>query len=314
MLNMNPVVLVNVSVGAGSVATGVYDVGAILTSQAGTGDSLTKTSRFAVYSSLDELATGVAGSKPAFAKTTDVYLAAEKYFGVNPAPVSVVVIFYETTQETTDSPAIAIADAIDKGTEFYGVYYCPKASETDANIKTNSAAIVTALEAANHGVLFYGVYGTVTAVTTDGALLDAMHDGGSKRAVGLYTGADGTHIYDAAGLMGAAMGLSRMHQDSAFALCYKPVASATVNNISQTEVAEIKALNGNVYVARTKTKTGIENGATASGLRFDEVLYIDRIVRDLQEGIYNIIADSDVKLPQNDSTTSLCIAEVNRIM
>ena len=311
MLNMDPVVQVNVSVGASSATPGVFDVGAILTATAGTGTPLTATSRYAVYESLVEVASGVEDSKPAFASTTDVYKAAAKFFGVNPSPVRLIVIFYVTTDGTTETPTSAMLDAIEKGAEFYGVYYSPKAAETVANIKTNSVAIVSALDSMNNGILFYGVTGTASQIIGNDGIMKAMASAGAKRAIGM---ACTTDVDDAAGLMGLAMGYAHSAGNRAFALCYKTIGSATVNGFTQTEVNSIKEVNGNVYVARTKTRAGLENGATGSGLRFDDVLYLDMIAHDIQTGIYGMIADSPVKLPQNDTTSTLFIAEINRIL
>ena len=345
MLNIDPVVQVNVSVGASSAAAGVFDVGAIL----GPSSVLNATSRFGEYASLSEMATA------GFANTTPEYLAAAKYFGVSPAPAKVIVIFYDTyadaeaysssktydvgdrcTYDTKlyrcisaitvaeawnaehwseitspDTPTSALLDAVDKGAQFYAVYYCPKSGETAANIKTNILAIDSALNSLNRGAQFYGFTGTPAEVIDDGSLLKSMSGTGSKRSFGMYCT---TEINDAAGLMGVAMGYSRTHQNNAFALCYKSIASATPNNLTESQVTAIKNLNGNVYIARTLTRSAVENGAAASGFRFDEVLYVDMIAYDLQTGIYSMIADSDAKLPQNDSTSSLFLSEINRIL
>ena len=356
MLNIDPVVQVNVSVGTSLVPTGVFDVGAILTSTPGTGTPLTATTRFAVYDSLAEIVSGGTG-KPAFASTTDVYKAALKYFGVAPAPAQVVVIFYETDPEaapydpsapysvgdyctnesklwqcntaiaaggetwnaehwtevpyTTDTPAVAVVDAAEKGAEFYGVYYCGPAGESESDYKTQVVSIVGAMNSQNTGAVFYGATGSASDLIADSGIIAAMKNTGSRRAVGMTCTSD---KYDAAGLMGVAMGYARKARNTAFALCYKSVASAAVNGFSQSEVSAIKALNGNVYVSRAKNRAGLENGATASGLRFDDALYLDMIANDIQTSIYSLIADSPTKLPQNDSTSNLFISEINRIL
>lgn len=355
MLNMTPVVQVNVSVGASSKVATVFDIGAILTPESGTGASL-GTTRFAVYSDLSEMLSGVSGEKPAFASTTETYKAAEKYFGVSPAPRALMVIYYASNPEapeysasatyavgdfcthegkiyscntaiasgeawnaahwdeypmTDETPVTAIADAIGKGAEFYGVYYIAKPNETAANIRTYIVGIASALEGISRGVVFYGVTGTAASVTAVDSLLSAMHSSATKRAIGMTC----TELEsDAAGLMGIGMGYAATARDRAFALCYKGIATATANTYSQSEVDAIKAVNGNVFVARTKAGAKVENGATASGLRFDEVLYIDMIASDIQESLYDLIANSTTKLPQTDSTTSLFIGEIYQIL
>ena len=311
---MNPVVQVNVSIGASSTVSSVFDIGAILTSEAGTTDALTTTKRFVTYTSLDEMSDGVSGEKPAYGTTSDTYKAAEKYFGVTPAPKRLVVIFYDGTNGTTpETPTTGLADALDKGAEFYGLYFIPKPSETAANIKTYILGIVSALEAQERGVLFYGITGTVSSAVASGTVPKELYDLGmsAKRAVCMYCASS---LDDAAGLMGVAMGYGLSAYSTPFALCYKSIATATANSLSQTEVETIKGVNGNVFVSRKKGSTKIENGATASGLRYDEVLYIDMIVKDIQEALYDAIANSEKKLPMSDATTALFIGEIYRIL
>lgn len=325
MLNIDPIVDVNIHVGANSVvAGGVFDVGAILTPTAGTangtgeGAVLSTTHRFASYSSMAEVANGVLNAAPSFGSETDVYALATKYFGVEPAPSRLVVIYYETAENTTDTPAIALADAIDRGADIYGVYYSPDSGETASATKANLLALASVLNSLETGMLFYGVTGDIGAgsgVLADGAVLVDMAGTSTKRAIGLYCGPAATgNVGDAAGLMGAAMGLSAANAEGAFALSYKSVATATPSDITQTQVDLIKAVNGNVYIRRTRTRAFIENGATASGLRFDEVLYLDRIAYDIQNELYTMIADSDTKLPQEDETTTLFINAVSGIL
>ena len=357
MLNIDPVVKVEVNVGTNTASSGVFDVGMILTPTAGTGTPLTKTSRFAVYDSLSEIETGSTDIKPAFASTTDVYKAAKKYFSVENAPKQVVVVYYETDPDaeaydstaayeigdyctydgkrwqcntaiaeggeawnashwteitrTDDTPTNALLDAIGKGAQFYAVFYSPKDSESTADVKANLVSLVSALNSLKRGVLFYGVTGSVASVVLDGSIMSDMSASGTKRAVGLYCTSEPN---DAAGLMGTAMGLAAKSDTNAFALCYKGIASATANNITQSEINAIKALNGNVFVQRTRGRACVENGATASGLRFDEVLYIDRIVYDIQNGIYDLISNSPTKFPQDDSTNAVFLNELFTIL
>lgn len=317
MLNIDPVVQVNVHVGTSSASAGTFDVGAILTPDTGTasgtggGAALSTTHRFAVYSKLADVLNGVTNVAPSFANTTDTYKAAAKYFGVDPAPASLVIVYYDTSSGTEDTPTGAMLDAIDKGSDFYGVYYIPAEEASATDIKNNIVNISSALLSQNRGVEFYGATGVVSTLVGSGGLFNDVAATGSKRAIGMYCT---SAIDDAAGLMGAAMGLSRQNVNSAFALCYKSVASATVNNISQSEVELIKGVNANVFVQRTKTRAFVENGATASGLRFDEVLFIDRMAYDIQNTIYDMIANNPTKYPQADSTSVLFAAAISRIL
>ena len=346
MLTMDPVVKVNVSVELTTTVQSVFDVGAIV----GPSSVIDATTRFKSYASLAEMV------DDGYTATAPEYVAAQKYFGVSPAPASVVIVHYDTDPDaepydasadyavgdycthdtkiwqcntpitggeawnaehwdevtpTTDTPAIALADAVEKGAEFYGVYYAPKASADNATIKTNTIGIDGWLNSRDSGVQFYGVTGTASEITAVDGLMASFKSGASKRAVGMACTSD---ISDAAGLMGVAMGMARTHTSSAFALCYKSIATATANIFTEANVVTIKGSNGNVYVSRTKNRASIENGTTASGLRYDEVLYLDMIAADLQVACFNLIANSDVKLPQNESTTTLFKNVVARVL
>ena len=306
---MNPVVLVNVSIGASSTVSSVFDIGAILTPEAGTGTTLGTTTRFAYYASMSEILNGESGVKPAFADSTETYKAAAKYFGVTPAPRKLLIIYFDPSG--SDYPNVALLDAINKGAEFYGVYYIPKASETAANILTYTKAIDTVLNSIERGVQFYGFTGTVVSSVAAGTVPGDLYALKSKRAVGMYCT---TQTNDAAGLMGVAMGYGINAASESFALCYKGIDTATANDLSETEVNTIKGVNANVFVTRSKIGAKVEKGTTASGLRYDETLYIDMISKEIQEGLYETIANSQTKLPASDSTTALFIGEIYRIM
>ena len=346
MLTMDPVVRVNVSVELTTTVQSVFDVGAIV----GPSNVLNVTTRYAAYASLAEmLEAGFTASMPE-------YIAAQKYFGVSPAPASVVIIHYDTDPEaeaysssatysvgdlvthngsiyqcitaiaeaeewteahwslippTSDSPSIAVMDAVEKGAEFYGVFYCPKSGETSANIKANLISIDGYLNSRSFGALFYGVTGSVSEIISQDGILSTFLASGTRRSFEFTCTND---VNDAAGMMGVAMGYARTHTSSAFALSYKSIASATANNFTESQVSQIKEKNGNVYVTRTKGRASLENGASASGLRYDEVLYMDMIAADLQVACFNLIANTDIKLPQNDSTTTLFKSVISRVL
>lgn len=317
MLNINPIVQVDISVGASVTIPTVYDIGAILTSEPGATTPLTKATRFVSYSSIDELENGVASEKPAYASTTETYKAAAKYFGANPAPGSLIVIFADpgdpeaSPAVEAESPVVAIQDALDKGCEFYGLYYIPLAGISAADAANYAKGIVSALSSIERGVLFVGFTGTVSTAVADGTLPKDLFDISARRAVCMHCASE---VHDAAGLMGVAMGYGANASTSPFALCYKEIATATADSISQTEVDAVKAINANVYVARTRAGAKVENGSTSSGLRYDEVLYIDMIANDLQTNLYDMIANSQTKLPLTDSTTAQFLTEIYSIL
>ena len=111
-----------------------------------------------------------------------------------------------------------------------------------------------------------------------------------------------------------AMGLAREYASSAFSLCYKSVPGALPVDLTESEIAALKALNANVYVTRGHRLRLLENGCLFSGLRFDEALSLDRISAALQEAAVDLLTSGAGKLPQTDETSALFINRFTAIL
>ena len=159
-------------------------------------------------------------------------------------------------------------------------------------------------------MLFVPVTGTVASAIAANGVLDKLHGASVKRALPFFCAA----ASDCAAVMGTAMGLELSHKDSAFALCYKTVRGIEPSALTQTEVDSLKALGCNVYVARGYTHLLLENGSVSSGLRYDEVLYIDKIAEDLQNAAVTLLAENPDRLPQTDDSTAQFINRFSSIL
>lgn len=289
MLTLDPIVTVNVNVVSPLLSTSVFDVGLIL----GTSSVISASDRVASVSSAADLL------ELGFTTSSAEYLAALKYFGVSPAPASLLV----GRVDTGETPVEALTAVLEKTRAFYGVYVCTLTDE-------NALAMAAALDALDRFCLFYGVTGTVTSVTGSSALLASMKATGTRRALGTYLSA----ANEAAAVMGLAMGLARAHAADSFALCYKTAASLTPVSMTQAEVNSVKALNGNVHVTRGLSRNMLENGAVASGLRYDEVLYLDQIASELQDTCLRVITDRADRLPQSDTATAIFFNAISAVL
>ena len=289
MLTLDPIVSVNVNVSESTASSSVFDVGLILGSSA----VITASDRVKSVSSLSELL------DLGFDEDDAEYVAASYYFGVSPAPVSLLV----GRINTTETPVQALSAVLDKTRAFYGIYVCGLTVE-------NLTVMISALEALNRYCLFAGVCGTVASVTDPDEMLAAAKATGTHRSLITYL----SNGEKASAVMGLAMGLTRAHAADSFALCYKPVASLTPTPVTQAEVNSIKALYGNVYVTRGYTRTLFENGSVASGMRYDEVLYLDQIAAELQEACLAVITDRSVRLPQNDTATTVFFNAISGVL
>jgi hypothetical protein len=69
-----------------------------------------------------------------------------------------------------------------------------------------------------------------------------------------------------------------------------------------------------VYLTRGYTHRLLELGSTASGLRYDEVLYIDMISADLQNAAVALMAENPDRLPQTDDASAQFINRFSSVL
>ncbi len=300
MLSMNSIVTVRVSASAVPPASRSFAAGLIL---APVSDApVTPAQRLRVYrSSADLLSDGFAASDPAF-------LGAKAYFSADPAPDRVYVSLYPAGEALPDALNASLAAPLNAAAEdeagFYALFVC----ETDA---CRLLALAEDLETRTAPfVLFAGATGSVPDAAAPEGLFSRLRNTAPSRSLGLF----GADAYAPAALMGTAMGLSREHESSAFALCYKSVPGAVPTDLTESEAAALKALNANVYLVRGHRRRLLENGTLFSGLRFDEALSLDRISAALQEAAADLLISNTGRLPQTDETSALFINRFTAVL
>ena len=290
MLSLSSIVQVRVRAAAAPVSGTAFSTGMILVPAS----SVTEESRLRLYASAaDMLSDGFTPSDPA-------YLAAQAYFAASPAPDKVYVGLYTSSE----SPVTVFRTILNQTSDFYGVCLC----EAD---QTKLAAFVTGFPTlGGRCVLFCAGTGSVAEATAAGSVPRAAFATGSDRVLSVY----GADLYAAPALMGTALGLSRAYAASAFSLCYHPVPGMLPTDLTESEIAALKALNANVYVTRGASRRLLENGTVASGLRFDEVLALDRISSDLQDAAISLLTSGSGRLPQTDETSAVFINRFSAVL
>ena len=252
--------------------------------------------------SYDSAASATAGLvADGFASTTEAYKAAVKYFAQSPAPSRLLVSCYPSSE----TPAEALAVVLDSTSDFYGL--CLGAAETDENILALEAAVSASEKPC---MIFLPLIGTASAVVAENSLLDTLFSRSSRRCVCTYAAA----LSDAAAVMGCAMCLQAANAASSFALCYKTLLGVVPSDLTQSQIDAIQQLGGNVFVTRNYSYHLLEKGSTPSGLRYDEVLYMDMIAASLQSAAVSLLADNTGKLPQTDDSTAMFINAFSGIL
>ena len=295
MLSINTIARVAVNTVRTSPSPSSFDTGLLLVRDAGFTDSR----RLQAYDSADAAAAGLAGL--GFGTETEPYKAALKYFAASPSPSRLLVSCHPASED----PGEALDAVLDMTASFYGVLPCGTLTAAEW------LAFAQHVEAlAQPLMLFVPVTGTVASVIAADSTLDKLHGAQIKRALPFYCAA----VSDCAAVMGTAMGLELSHKGSAFALCYKTVNGVQPSDLTQSQVEALKALNCNVYVARGYTHFLLENGTVASGQRYDEILYVDRIADDLQNAAVTLLAENPDRMPQTDDSTAQFINRFSSIL
>ena len=292
LLTLDSIVKVDVAIAAvGNVASHRFDVGVIVITTASVETGGPSATVRAVH--YDDL-TGVAAH---FADSTDTYKEAAEYFGANPTPRGLW-IAYAGSGET---PAQVLGALLDISSDWYGVYWHGADATTIGNIDTY-------LNSINMGMLFYPVTGTPVTIVA-AAPLSTLYAAKSPRAVAIYT-ATGK---ECCAVMGTAMGCSNTMSDRTWQMCYRSITGMAPNTtLTQENINTLMGVNANVYVTRATNMNLFERGATASGLRIDEVINIDRIAADIRDALVEVMINN--KLPQNDSTTTQFMSAITEVL
>jgi hypothetical protein len=131
-----------------------------------------------------------------------------------------------------------------------------------------------------------------------------------NRAFGLYSTTQGggypSNAYAAAAVMGYAMGANTGLANSQFTLKFKSLVNVAIEPLSQSQIAAIEAVSGNVYVSYANVYSFLEQGVMANGDFFDNVLGIDTLASAIQYGVMDELTSAP-SIPQTDAGETLLI-------
>lgn len=241
---------------------------------------ITTTDRCKVYS-------GLAGMVADGFKETDAeYKAATLYFSQDPAPAKLVVGVCGESETWVS----AITECRNKNATWYGVY-C--AGELELAEHQAVAAYVETIRA----TYFYNDGSDAAKGDGKDDVFSTLMAQSIKRSFGMFSAAP----YAAAAAMGFAMGANTGAAGSAYTMAFKTLAGVAPDDLSETEVANLKAKNANYYITRGGTYKVLEPGVTASGTWYDEVIGLDQLTNDIQIACMDTLANTKTKIPYTDA-------------
>lgn len=283
-----------------------FDMGLIV----GDSNVIHPTERVKVYNSLDSML------QDGFTVEHKEFKAAQKYFAPRRKPTRVAIgrwVRGDTEIEdknniqtniskskanpktTTLFKAETIKEAIqscrEKNTDWYIVTVC--------NIDNRQIEEVASyIESATpHSLFFYTTNEDNNTTNDRNSIMSKLSDKKARRTLGMYSKTNNAVV----SVMGFAMGANTGANNSAFTLMHKPLVGLKPDTLNALQVKSLKEHNGNYYISRGSNEeySMFEVGTMADGTYFDEMLYLDILVNDMQTSIVEILRNRN-KVPQTE--------------
>lgn len=261
-LPLSDIVTVKTEVSAMSAPRKEFNIGLLI----GNNAAVTQEGRVVFYSSVDAMA------EAGFAADSAEYQAAVLYFAQSPAP-DLLAVGLIGADETALEALQACRAA---NSQWYVATFTKAVADTfDTQEADAIAAYVESCSISS--VWFYQVSDKEAYL----AVMQAMQEKKYGRTLTLYA-SQGTAT---AALMGYAMG-ANYKGSTAYSLALKTLVGVTPEgDIDSDGLRTILAINGNVYVTQGYYYTVLRSGKMANGISFDDVIYLDMLVNNIELAI-----------------------------
>lgn len=240
------------------------------------------TERVVLYNSLADMITA------GFVLSDPEYLAATKYFAASSNP-GTVAIGVQNTGETA-------LQAITACRNFSDAWYTCTIIGADDTDHEAVAAYIEGLGADQPSLYMFQSSDSDILTAASGNIFETLAAQNYSRTFGQYA----TQAYAIAGTMGYPMGQVSDLSNSYFTLMFKPFPGVTPESVTANQVENIQENRGNVYITRGVDRNGVEKATTFSGAYFDEILYLDKLVNDIQVNVADVLYQSP-RIPQTES-------------
>jgi len=286
-----------------------FDMGLII----GDSNVIHPNQRVKVYNSLDSML------EDGFTTKDKEFKAAQKYFSPKRKPARVAIgrwissdieledkdftIENELKSKTNaktksmklykaESVKEAVKNCRDKNTDWYIVSVCSiddKQIEDVANYIENSTP---------YSLFFYTTSKENNTTSDRNSIMSKLSNKKLRRTLGMFSKTENAVI----SVMGFAMGANTGLNKRAFTLMHKELIGIKPDSLNALQVEYLKAKNGNYYVSRGSDDeySMFEVGTMSDGTYFDEMLYLDILVNDMQTSIVQALRKSE-KITQTES-------------
>lgn len=201
-----------------------------------------------------------------------------------------------------ETPVDAVRACRGKNNDWY-IAICPGAT------KAEHLAIAAYVEAATPTTRYFYTTDDASCLTTAATSLFAqMKAHKYNRSHGVYSA---SQKYVAVSVAAYAMRANTGLANSAYTLKFKDLPGITVENLTTTQVTNLEAVNGNVYINRGYYYDMYEQGVMADGTFFDEGLGLDMLSNSIQLNVMDALYQSR-KVPQTEAGVTQLVNSCNQ--
>ena len=208
-----------------------------------------------------------------------------------------------------ETPAAAAAAFANLSGDWYGLTFCASTAISDDAHLAVAAFVEGAGKARRYGITIQNTAAISAAVDTDlGSRLKAA---GYRRTSWIYS----THnAYAICSMFGRAFSVNFSGNRTAITLMYKQLPGVIYEELTETQAQALESKNGNVFVLYDNDTAILQYGVNADGSYFDELHGADWLADAIQVALYNLLYQSQTKIPQTDEGTAMLVNAAQRVL
>lgn len=200
----------------------------------------------------------------------------------------------------------AVNTQLNQSTAWYGLTVASSVAPVDAD----HVAVAGAIEAAGASRV-YGVTIQDSAALNAGSTTDLAYVLKAANLKRTFTQYSSSSPYAVASLFGRAFTVDFDGSLTTLTLKFKTEPGVTAESLTEAQAAALGAKNCNVFVNYSNGTAIVQQGVMCNGFFFDEVHGTDWLQNDLQTDIFNLLYESETKIPQTDAGINNIVARVS---
>ena len=208
-----------------------------------------------------------------------------------------------------ETPAESAARFANESAGWYGLTFAAAATISDAEHLAVAAFIEGSSKARRYGITIQNAAVLDPASETDlGSMLKKAR---YRRTSWIYSS---HNPYAVCSMFARAFAVNFSGNRTTITLMYKQMPGVVYEELTETQAQALAAKNGNVYVLYDNDTAILQYGVNADGTYFDELHGADWLADAIQVALYNLLYQSQSKIPQTDEGVAMLVNAAQRVL